>query len=117
MTRKRRGPDFWKRIAAELAASGEAHGVFAARRGLSVTTLQRWLGRLRREGRAVASRTPSATAARFVEVETSDVDRAPERSPSVEVELPGGVQIRFGAGGDLVAVAEVIALLAARARC
>lgn len=115
MTRKRRGHEFWKRIAAELAASGESHGAFAARRGLSVTTLERWLGRLRRE--AVARRTSNAPATRFVEVTTSDVGRAPERSPSVEVELPGRVQVRFGAGGDLVAVAEVIALLAVKTRC
>jgi hypothetical protein len=115
MSRKRRGIEFWKGIAAELATSGETHKAFAARRRLSVTTLERWLGRLRRDRLAA---TAVSAPTRFVEVTSVETSgRAGERAPSVEVELPGGVQVRFAAGGDLAELAEAIARLATATRC
>lgn len=51
-----------------------------------------------------------------MEVERREAPTALERALREEVELAGGVQVRLAAGGDVVAVAEIIALLAGRTR-
>jgi hypothetical protein len=106
MRRKRRGRDFWERVIAEHQASGESQRVFAARRQLSLSTLQRWARQLRQENAAKAKRRAAAkpkrpAGIRFVEVKApTAVAAGDRRSPEVEVALPGGVQLRFSAGGD-----------------
>lgn len=82
--RKRRSEAEWTGIFREFESSGLGSREFCRRRGLALSSFQRWRGRLVGVG-----------AADFVElVPTSTISASPA-SWSLEVALPNGVSLRF----------------------
>jgi len=82
----------YERLIAEYETKGKAEGqqAFARRHGISVSALQHWLYRLRREKRARQRRN---SPVEFVEVKPARVRE--HRAERVEIELPVGVVIRL----------------------
>lgn len=110
--RKSLAPDEWRRLVLELESSGQTQKEFAAAKGVSVSTLQFWVYKLRQEAR----RAGAPPVLLPVEVVSSTAlsarqGAAPAGSPALlEASLPSGVVLRFSAGTD---VGYLRALLAA----
>jgi hypothetical protein len=77
----------WAQVAEGWERSGKTQRAFALQRGVSLTTLQSWIYRRRRE------RPPS----RLVEVRVAPV---PATSSSAEIVLPHGVTVRIDVGTE-----------------
>ncbi|WP_163786035.1 IS66 family insertion sequence element accessory protein TnpA [Myxococcus vastator] len=111
--RKQLGADEWRRLVAEFEESEQKQKEFAAAKGVSVSTLQFWVYKLRREARRAAAPqflpvevvSSTALAAR----QTVAPGGGPCATP-LEVALPSGRVLRFSEGTD---VGYVRALLAA----
>ena len=101
---KKQGRKFWTGQVAELERSGEPLESAAARQGVLAVTLRVWRNRLRRE--AVAA------APRMVAVRVAPPPAAPPKgggsSAELEVVLPDGMQLRFGAGAESSYVVAVL---------
>jgi transposase-like protein len=108
--KKRLGPDEWRRLVLELEESGRTHKEFAAAKGVSVSTLQFWVYKLRREARRA-----SAPALLPVEVVASAAPLARQAAPSgpglLEAALPSGVVLRFSSGTDVTYLRALLAEL------
>jgi len=102
------GKPEWVRVAEEYEASGLTQREFAARRDMTLSTLQSWVYRRRRQARA-----PEAHPVRLLPVQ---VRAAPGVSGSepVELLLAGGERVRFAAGTDVEYVARLVAALGRR---
>lgn len=100
----RLGRETWVRLLEELRASGVTQREFAEERGLSVSTLQFWIRKLRRERstprflpvRVVASAAPSAR---------------PANTSGVEVLTANGHLVRFPREADPKFIGAVLAEL------
>ena len=90
----------WRELVAEYEASGLTQAKFARREGLNYHTFVAWLGRCRRQSRALGP------VARFVEARLPAAGVAERRG--LEVLLPGGVVVR---GDDAVALAALVQAL------
>lgn len=86
--RRQRGEAYWARVVDELERSELSITAFAKRRGLPLSSLQRWRKRLREEGP-----TPSV---RFVELESTCAPPAPP-TPPVRMSLSSGIVMEFEA--------------------
>ena len=84
----------WRRLIEEYERSGEPQSSFVARKRLKLTTFQKRLYQIRREGEASAA---------FVEVSRAEAS-------DIVVEH-GGVRIRFGGGVAAARVAEIVSAL------
>lgn len=82
--RKRRSEAEWTEILRGFESSGLSSREFCRRRGLALSSFQRWRGRLGRVG-----------AAEFVELVPTSTLSASPASWSLEVGLPNGVSLRF----------------------
>jgi hypothetical protein len=104
MTKQREKPE-WVRVAEEYEASGLTQREFAERRGLTLSTLQSWVYRRRRQEGA-----PVAQPVRLLPVQ---VTAAPvvSGSDSLEVLIASGERVRFAAGTDVQYVARLVAAL------
>ena len=101
---KRRGRGFWTKLIEEFEGSqgSETHEEFAARRGVEMTTFQRWLYALRKEHRR---RAPPAVRLLPVRIEGMHGE------PTLSVELGGGLGLRVQVGTDPSYVAALVAAL------
>ena len=111
---KRLGPDEWKKLVHQLEESELTHKEFAERQGVSLSSLQFWMYKLRREARRDSLPTllpvevvgsPAPSARRHTTV------ASPQRASGfLELLLPSGATLRFTSGTD---VGYLKALLAA----
>ena len=108
MTKRSEKPE-WVRVAEEYEASGLTQREFAERRGMTLSTLQSWVYRRRRQEGA-----PVAEPVRLLPVQ---VTAAPVRSgsDSLEVLTASGERVRFAAGTDVEYVARLVAALGRKA--
>jgi transposase len=102
MTKQREKPE-WVRVAEEYEASGLTQREFAERRGMTLSTLQSWVYRRRRQEGA-----PVAQPVRLLPVQ---VTAAAVVSESLEVLIASGERVRFAAGTDVEYVARLVAAL------
>ena len=95
----------WVRIAEEYEASGLTQREFAERRGMTLSTLQSWVYRRRRQ-----EREPVAQPVRLLPVQ---VMAAPVVSVSdpIELLLASGERVSFAVGTDTEYVARLVAAL------
>jgi hypothetical protein len=116
--KRRRWPrEVWVREVKAFRDGGLSPEDYAAKRGLRVPTLKRWVRILGNEGKAVeAHRPPSFLPVRIV----APADR-PSRHTSfqVEVDLTNGrrVRVRVGADTDAKIVAHLLDALDGDGRC
>jgi hypothetical protein len=89
----------WRELVTEYEASGLTQAKFARREGLNYHTFVAWLGRCRRQSRALGP------VARFIEAR---VPAGVAERRRLEVLLPGGVVVR---GDDAVALAALVQAL------
>jgi hypothetical protein len=82
----RRSPGRIRKILSDLEASGLSRASFAAQSGIPLSTIHSWLKK------AKSNRKPAAP--KVISVGTLP---APAAQP-IEIELPGGVVLRFGPG-------------------
>jgi hypothetical protein len=95
-------------------ASGQTAAEYSKQHGLTLSSLQRWSHRLRRE----APEPPAAAAIRLARVErvaVSSEPTAPATVPGVVVEI-SGARVRVERGADAATVAMVLAALGAGGR-
>ena len=92
----------WRELIAEYEASELTQAKFARREGLNYHTFVAWLGRCRRQSRALGP------VARFIEARVPVAGVAERRG--LEVLLPGGVVVR---GDDAAAIATLVQALRA----
>uniref|UniRef100_UPI00286B4FE3 IS66 family insertion sequence element accessory protein TnpA n=1 Tax=Archangium sp. TaxID=1872627 RepID=UPI00286B4FE3 len=99
----------WVRVAEEYEASGLTQREFAERRGLTLSTLQSWVYRRRRQEGA-----PVAQPVRLLPVQ---VTGAPVVSGSerLEVLTASGERVSFAVGTDVQYVARLVAALEKKA--
>jgi transposase-like protein len=109
-SRPRRGRAFWQEVAAKIEATGVPQRTMAAQLGLSPSTLEKWIARLRRERPAKAA----ASAVRLLPVRWTPSESMPTLA-SVEVQV-GAHVLRFPPGTDPTYVAALAAALGA-SRC
>jgi transposase len=104
MSKQNEKPE-WVRVAEEYEASGLTQREFAERRGMTLSTLQSWVYRRRRQEGA-----PVAQPVRLLPVQ---VTAAPVVSGSdrLEVLTASGERVRFAAGTDVEYVARLVAAL------
>jgi len=95
----------WVRVAEEYEASGLTQREFAQRRGMTLSTLQSWVYRRRRQEGA-----PVAQPVRLlpVQVTAAPVERG---SASLEVLTASGERVRIAVGTDVEYVARLVAAL------
>ena len=99
----------------ELEESRQTQKEFAAARGVSVSTLQFWVYKLRREARRAAApqllavEVVSSTALAARQGAAAAV-RGPSAAP-LEAALPSGVVLRFSPGTDVDYLRAVLAAL------
>ncbi len=106
----RRIREGWLTAVAEYRRSGVTQRAFAARCGVSVTTLRRWLDRSGTTARRPNDR-PSILPVRVV-ASTAPLARwQSDEVVAVEVLLPGGVQLALRAGADVEYVARLVRAL------
>lgn len=108
MTKRSEKPE-WVRVAEEYEASGLTQRDFAERRGLTLSTLQSWVYRRRRQQGA-----PLAQPVRLlpVQVTTAPVERGSDR---LEVLIASGERVSFTVGTDVQYVARLVAALEKKA--
>ena len=104
MTKQREKPE-WVRVAEEYEASGLTQREFAERRGLTLSTLQSWVYRRRRQEGA-----PVAQPVRLLPVQVTTASVV-SGSDSLEVLTASGERVRFAAGTDVEYVARLVAAL------
>ncbi len=106
--KKRRQRSDYERLIAEYEATGKAEGqqAFARRHGVTVSTLQHWLYRLRREQHECRSKPRRKARVEFVEVKPKEL--VVRRAERVEIELPVGVVIRLASGASGAEIVEVV---------
>lgn len=100
------GRKYWARLVAELERSGQAHREFAAKHGVKVVTLEKWLYRFRAEKRRSVPLVPVRVAA-----PSAPLVQRPSPSPSaerIEIELPSGVRLRFCASSDVAYICALV---------
>jgi transposase len=104
----------WKKRVAAWRASGQTAAEYCTQQGLTLSALQRWSHRLRREAQEPA---PPAVVrlARVERVAVSSESTAPATVPGVVVEI-SGARVRVERGADAATVAMVFAALAAGGR-
>jgi hypothetical protein len=108
MSKQREKPE-WVRVAEEYEASGLTQREFAERRGMTLSTLQSWVYRRRRQERA-----PEVEPVRLlpVEVRAAPVERG---SGPLEVLTASGERVSFAVGTDVEYVARLVAALEKKA--
>jgi hypothetical protein len=99
----------WVRIAEQFEQSGLTQKQFAQQQGLTLSTVQSWIYRRRRQ----ASRSP-VPPVRLLPVEVSSTPVPDMRG--LEIVTPRGVRLRVPAGTDVDYVAGLVAALG-RAAC
>lgn len=99
----------WVRIAEQFEQSGLTQKQFAQQQGLTLSTVQSWIYRRRRQ----ASRSP-VQPVRLLPVEVSSAP-VPDKG-GLELVTPRGVRLRIPAGTDVDYVAGLVAALG-RAAC
>jgi len=99
----------WVRVAEEYEASGLTQREFAERRGMTLSTLQSWVYRRRRQERA-----PVVEPVRLLPVQ---VRAAPvvSGSDTLEVLTASGGRVSFAVGTDVEYVAQLVAALERKA--
>ncbi|WP_084668358.1 IS66 family insertion sequence element accessory protein TnpA [Myxococcus stipitatus] len=106
------GADAWRRLVLELEESGQTHKEFAAAKAVSVSTLQFWLYKLRREARR-ANAPPVLLPVEIVDSAAPSARRGgalPGGAPGLlEAALPSGVVVRFPEGTDVAYLRAVLA--------
>jgi len=108
MSKQNEKPE-WVRVAEEYEASGLTQREFAERRGITLSTLQSWVYRRRRQEGA-----PLAQPVRLLPVQ---VTAAPVMSGSstLEVLTASGERVSFAVGTDVQYVARLVAALEKKA--
>jgi transposase len=104
MSKQNEKPE-WVRVAEEYEASGLKQREFAERRSMTLSTLQSWVYRRRRQEKA-----PVLEPVRLLPVQ---VRAAPEVSGSdtLEVHTTSGERVSFAVGTDVEYVARLVAAL------
>jgi transposase len=104
MSKQNEKPE-WVRVAKEYEASGLTQREFAERRGMTLSTLQSWVYRRRRQEEA-----PVAQSVRLlpVQVTAAPVERG---SDCLEVLTASGERVSFAVGTDVEYVARLVAAL------
>lgn len=109
--RKRRTREEVKQLVAEFANSGMRRGEFCRTRGLSLSTLNRHLKRLRREGPNRRKRSRLADS-ELVEVELPGHQQPqPPLGCGVALVLPGGRRIEVQRNFDMSAFERLLRLM------
>ena len=100
----------WKKRVAAWRASGQTAAEYSKQHGLTLSALQRWSHRLRREASEAAPAGPVrlARVERVATVSTEPVAAA--TVPGIVIEV-GGVRVRVERGIDAATVATVLAAL------
>lgn len=101
----------WKKRVAAWRASGQTAAEYCTQHGLTLSALQRWSHRLRREAQEPAP--PAAAAIRLARVErvaVSPEPTGPTTVPGVVVEI-SGARVRVERGADAATVAMVLIAL------
>lgn len=108
MSKQNEKPE-WVRVAEEYEASGLTQREFAERRGMTLSTLQSWVYRRRRQEGALV-----AQPVRLLPVQVTE---APEErgSDSLEVRTASGQRVHFAVGTDVEYVARLVAALRRKA--
>jgi len=103
--------EFWQKVVREFTESGLSQAAFAAQRGVSRKSLQRWRGKLRDEfGR---SRSPA-----MVEVVVAEpLVTAPAPTPDLELLVGGDCSLFFAPGTAPDYVADLVVALRERGAC
>src|SRR5258706_5227996 len=100
-SRPRRGRAFWEGVAAKIEATGVPQRTMAAKLGLSPSTLEKWIARLRRERPA----EPAANPVRLLPVRWTPSKSMPTMA-SIEVQV-GAHLLRVPPGTDPAYVAAL----------
>jgi len=108
MSKQNEKPE-WVRVAEEYEASGLTQREFAERRGMTLSTLQSWVYRRRRQESA-----PVVQSVRLlpVQVTVAPVERG---SSTLEVLTASGERVSFAVGTDVRYVARLVAALEKKA--
>jgi transposase len=108
MSKQNEKPE-WVRVAEEYEESGLRQREFAERRGMTLSTLQSWVYRRRRQESA-----PVVQPVRLlpVQVTAAPVER---RSDRLEVLTASGERVHFAVGTDVEYVARLVAALERKA--
>jgi hypothetical protein len=102
--RRRRGDQFWRDTVAAWKESGQTVTAFCAARGIGGSTFFAKRRELARREQSPNSHTPPRSNPSFTTVRlVSD--------PTVEIVVPGGVDLRVPVGADAAAVARLVAAL------
>jgi transposase len=104
MSKQREKPE-WVRVAEEYEASGLTQREFAERRGMTLSTLQSWVYRRRRQERA-----PVVEPVRLLPVQVREAPVV-SGSDSLEVLTASGVRVSFAVGTDVEYGVRLVAAL------
>jgi hypothetical protein len=108
----------WKQRVAAWRASGQTAAEYSKQHGLTLSSLQRWSHRLRREPPEPPAAAPAVRLARVERVASV----SPEPTAVATVPVPGvvveisGARVRVERGADAATVAMVLAALGAGGR-
>ncbi len=98
--------EFWQRVVEEVEAGRGTHREIAKRHGVSVSALQHWLYRLRRE-----RRSGDGVRGKVEVLPVRVVEALPARGWLAELEV-GELKLRFGESASPSYVADVLRSLA-----
>jgi hypothetical protein len=106
----------WKQRVAAWRASGQTAAEYSKQHGLTLTSLQRWSHRLRREAQEPPGPPAAVRLARVERVAAVSTEPAAAATvPRIVVEL-GGARVHVERGVDAATVAMVLAALGAGGR-
>ncbi len=108
MSKQREKPE-WVRVAEEYEASGLTQREFAQRRGMTLSTLQSWVYRRRRQ-----ESEPVVEPVRLLPVEVRALPVA-SGSDTLEGRTASGERVSFAVGTDVEYVARLVAALEKKA--
>jgi hypothetical protein len=100
----------WRNRVAAWRASGQTAAEYSKQHGLTLSSLQRWSHRLRREAPDPPAAAAAIRLARVERVAVSSEPTAPATVPGVVVEI-SGARVRVERGADSATVAMVLAAL------
>ena len=104
---RRLGRDQWRDLISEYEGGELEQKEFAAKHDVSISTLQYYLYKFRKE----SSIRSSESRAAFLPIEVVASPATQSRAGLIEASLPSGVHVRFTIGTDTRYIAELVAAL------
>ena len=111
---RRRGREYWRRVIAKQAASGQTAKGYCAARDLGTSSFFKWKKVFSREGKG---RPGLAGFARVVLKERPRQAAPAAKAGGLEIETPGGWLIRVGADCDEASLRRAVSALGGGSCC